>query len=140
MKRKTTVAVTIAGLLGLAGMVYAANHVFFSPVQDPIFHAGPIGIAAAPTDLIASEYCGNNALLTNIDRVDCTGGFGPIAQIPTPNGGGCFELYLAIAPLVSASATPAPFTPRDVFITSGPNIYQLRPPNPPTLFATIPDG
>jgi hypothetical protein len=42
--------------------------------------------------------------------------------------------------LASASATPAPFTPRDLFITSGPKIYQLRPPNPPTLFATIPDG
>jgi hypothetical protein len=97
-------------------------------------------VAAGPADLIASEYCGSNTLLTNIDTVTCQGGFSVMAQIQTPNGGGCYELYLAIAPLASASATPAPFTPRDIFITSGPKIYQLRPPNPPTLFTTIPDG
>ena len=126
--------------MGLAGVLYAANHSFFSPVHDPRVGAGPIGVAAAPADLIASEYCGSNTLLTNIDTVTCQGGFSVMGQITTPNGGGCYELYLAIAPLASASATPAPFTPRDVFITSGPKIYQLRPPNPITLFATIPDG
>jgi hypothetical protein len=139
MKRRITIALTIAGLLGLAGMLYAANHVFFSPIQDPTFHVGPIGVAAAPADLIATDYCSGTGF-TNIDKIDCMGNFSPIAQVLTPNGGGCFELYVAIAPSVSASATPAPFTPRDYFITSGPNIYQLRPPSPPTLFATIPDG
>ena len=44
---------------------------------------------------------------------------------------------MAIAPSQAANAG---FSPRDYFITSGPNIYQLRLPNPPTLFATIPDG
>ena len=44
---------------------------------------------------------------------------------------------MAIAPTQSANAG---FSPRDYFITSGPNIYQLRLPNSPTLFATIPDG
>src|ERR1043166_609971 len=132
MKRRTTVTLTIAGLLGLAGVLYAANHSFFSPVQDPTFHAGPIGVAAAPTDLIATEYCSSLSAFTNIDRVDCQGNFSPIAQIQTPNGGGCFELYVAIAPFTSANAG---FTPRDIFIASGPNIYQLRPPNTPTLFA-----
>src|ERR1051325_7141333 len=165
MKRKTTISLTIASLLGLAGVLYAANHsffngaqnptsgagpvgvggaapaathVFFSNVHDPYpgLGAGPIGVAAAPADLIATEYCTATAF-TNIDKIDCFGGFAPIAQIPTPNGGGCQELYMTIAPNMSANAG---FTPRDYFITAGPNIYQLRLPNPPTLFAVIPDS
>src|ERR1700746_3006536 len=90
MKRTTTIALTIAGLVGLAGMLYAANHQLFRGVQDPTLHAGPtgappapapnqpaswasffsgvhnpdpspnqagpIGVAAAPADLIATEY------------------------------------------------------------------------------------
>ena len=167
MKRKTTITLTIAGLLGLAGVLYAANqtffnnnaqaaspyagpvaggsaapfatHVFFSGVHNPDpspNQAGPIGVAAAPADLIATEYCGFTGM-TNVDKVDCTGGFATIAMIPTPNGGGCEELYMTIAPSQSANAG---FTPRDYFITAGPNIYQLRLPNPPTLFAVIPDS
>src|ERR1044071_9076188 len=138
MKRKTTITLTIAGLLGLAGVLYSANHFFFSNVKDPYpgLGAGPIGVAAAPADLIATEYCTGTGF-TNVDKIDCFGGFAPIAQIQTPNGGGCQELYMAIAPTESANAG---FSPRDYFITSGPNIYQLRLPNPPTLFASIPDG
>jgi hypothetical protein len=44
---------------------------------------------------------------------------------------------MTIAPSQSANAG---FAPRDYFITDGPNIYQLRLPNPPTLFVTIPDS
>lgn len=40
--KKKTITLTIAALLGLAGVLYAANHSFFSGVQDPTFHAGPI--------------------------------------------------------------------------------------------------
>ncbi len=93
-------------------------------------------MAAAPADLIATEYCSFTGF-TNIDKVDCFGGFAPIAQIPTPGGGGCQELYLTIAPTQAANAG---FTPRDYFVTSGPNIWQIRLPNPPTLFAVIPDA
>jgi cell division septation protein DedD len=93
-------------------------------------------VAAAPADLIATEYCSFTGF-TNIDKVACDGSFSTIAQIPTPNGGGCEELYLAIAPSQAANAG---FSPRDYFITAGPNIWQLRPPNPPTLFAVIPDS
>jgi hypothetical protein len=166
MKRKTTITLTIAGLVGLAGMLYATNHDFFGGGQEPALHsagptvepaapaathfffsgvhnpdpspnqAGPIGVAAAPADLIASEYCDFSGF-TIIDKVDCTGGFAPIALIPTPGGGGCEELYMTIAPNQS---TNAGFTPRDYFITDGAKIYQLRLPNSPTLFAIIPDA
>src|ERR1051326_3710322 len=119
MKRKATIVLTITSLLGLAGIIYASAN-FFSPVRDPYpnLGAGPIGVAAAPADLIASEYCTATSF-TNIDKIDCFGGFAPIAQIQTPNGGGCQELYMAIAPTESANAG---FSPRDYFITSGPNI------------------
>ncbi len=132
MKRKTTITLTIAGLLGLAGVLYAANHSFFNNVQDSTSHAGPVagggaapsathfffsgvhnpdpspnqagpvGVAAAPADLIASEYCDFTGF-TIIDKVDCAGGFAPIALIPTPGGGGCEELYMTIAPNQSAN-------------------------------------
>ena len=91
MKRKTTITLTIAALLGLTGVLYAASHSFFSPVQDPTYGAGPVGVSAAPADLIATEYC-TNTTLTNIDKVTCQGGFSVLAQIPNPFGGGCAEL------------------------------------------------
>ena len=86
MKRKTTIILTVAALVGLAGMLYAANQVFFGGSQNPTLtggptggpaspatgthfffsnvhnpdpspnQAGPIGVAAAPADLIATEY------------------------------------------------------------------------------------
>src|SRR5215470_15099280 len=139
MKKRATIALTIVALLGLAGVLYAANLTFFSGVHNPDpppNRAGPIGVAAAPAELIATEYCSFTGM-TNVDKVDCMGNFATIAQIPTPHGGGCQEMYMAIAPSQSANAG---FTPRDYFITAGPNIYQLRLPGSPTLFAVIPDG
>src|SRR6202035_2834149 len=127
MKRKTTITLTIAGLLGLAGMLYAANHdffgggqggptkappspaapnqlaSFFSGVHNPApfpNQAGPLGVAAAPADLIATEYCafGNpDPTFTNVDKVACDGSFATIGQIVTPNGGGGQELYMTIS-------------------------------------------
>ena len=155
MKRTTTITLTIAGLIGLAGMLYAADHNFFRGVPDRTLHAGltgappapapnqpaslasffsgvhnpdpspnqagPIGVAAAPADLIATEYCGFTGF-TNVDKVACDGSFSTIAQIVTPNGGGCQELYMSIASSVAAGAVPVPFAARDYFITAGPNI------------------
>jgi hypothetical protein len=115
------------------------THFFFSAVHNPDpspNQAGPLGVAAAPADLIATEYCSFTGF-TNVDKVDCFGGFATIGTVMTPGGGGCQELYMTIAPTQSANVG---FSPRDYFITSGPNIYQLRLPNPPTLFATIPDA
>src|SRR5438552_6313937 len=166
MKRTTTFTLAIAGLLGLAGVLYAANqsffggaqnptsnatsagggaapaatHVFFSAVHNPApspNQAGPIGVAAAPADLIATEYCSFPGGSTRIDKISCQGDFTTIALIPTPNGGGCEELYMTIAPSQAANAG---FTPRDYFVTSGPHIWQIRLPDPPTLFAVIPDA
>src|SRR5712691_8256372 len=107
MKRKTTITLTIAALLGLAGIFYAANprpfvtvsaptsdrqiapalpaatptatfatHSFFSGVHNPDpppNQAGPLGVAAAPVDLIATEYCSFTGF-TNVDKIDCFGG------------------------------------------------------------------
>src|ERR1051325_7257749 len=124
MKRKTTIALTIAGSLGLVGTLYGTgNLTFFSNVHNPDpppNQAGPIGVAAAPADLIATEYCSFTGM-TNVGTGDCAGGFATIGTVMTPGGGGCQELYMTIAPTQSANVG---FSPRDYFITSGPNIYR----------------
>ena len=134
MKRKTTITLTIAALLGLAGVLYGGA-TFFSPDRDPQGQTGPIGVAASQTGLFATDYCTATGVpLRNINSIDCQGNATLLAQIPTTPG--CEEMYMAIAPLQSLAAG---FVPRDIFITHGPMIYQLRPPAPITLFATIPD-
>ena len=62
MKRTTTITLTIAGLLGLAGMLYAADHTFFRGAQDPALHAGPTGAPPAPAapNQLASFFRGVN--------------------------------------------------------------------------------
>src|SRR5215472_18473133 len=120
MKNIIKIHLLIVAFLAAAGVLYAANLTFFSGVHNiepPPNQAGPIGVAAAPADLIATEYCSFTGF-TNVYGIDCAGNFASIALIPTPHGGGCQELYMAIAPNVSANAG---FTPRDYFITSGPN-------------------
>jgi hypothetical protein len=51
----TKIALSIAGLLSLAGIIYAANPTPFATVNSPI------GVAASTTDLIVTEYCGHYA-------------------------------------------------------------------------------
>ncbi len=46
------IALSIAALLSLAAILYAANP--FATVN------APIGVAASGTDLIVTEYCGHN--------------------------------------------------------------------------------
>ena len=126
MKRKTTITLTIAGLLGLAGVLYGAGtYSFFSLDIDPNGISGPIGVAASKTDVIATEYCSQN-----IDTIDHLGNVSVLAMIPAPVPPSCGEKYLTIAPLESASATPVPFTPRDIFVTNGILIYKVTPPTP----------
>jgi hypothetical protein len=48
------IALSIAGLLSLAAILYAANPTPFATVN------APIGVAASGTDLIVTEYCGHN--------------------------------------------------------------------------------
>ena len=61
MKRKTTITLTIAGLLGLAGVLYGAGtYSFFSLDIDPNGISGPIGVAASTTDLYSTDYCAHD--------------------------------------------------------------------------------
>ena len=144
MKRKTTITLTIAGLLGLAGVLYGAT--FFSPVVGP-FGQGPVGVAASRTELFATDFCIGllNPDHRNIQTVNCDGTFSVLTSIPSFVGSTCEEMYMAIAPSQSANAVP-PFTPRDVFITNGLLIYRFTPPNPPNpltaadIFAVIPSA
>ena len=124
MKRTTTITLTIAGLLAMAGIFYAANPGPFASLP------APIGVAAAGTDLIATEYCSQN-----LDKIDCLGNVSVLATIPGPVGP-CLEKYVAIAPAQSANAVP-PWSPRDFFVTQGTAVYKVTGSSA-TLFATIP--
>ncbi|PYJ53031.1 MAG: hypothetical protein DME82_15030 [Verrucomicrobia bacterium] len=73
-------------------------------------------MAAAPSQLIVSEYCSQN-----LDTIDCLGNVSLLATIPGPVGP-CGEKYMTIAPSQSALAG---FTPRDVFVTQGTAVYKV---------------
>src|SRR6476646_1650469 len=137
MKRKTTISLTIAGLLTMAGILYAATPIFFV-FDGPIGVQGPLGVAAAPSDMFISDYCNQPDLppRVNIRMLNCDGTTSVYATIPSDFQNNCYEKYMAIAPLSSASATPAPFTPRDLFVTDGNKIWKVTPGNA-TLFANI---
>src|SRR6266513_1184120 len=121
---RTKITITIAGLLALTGIFYAANPTQFSSLP-PI-----VGVAVTKTDLIVSDYCSQN-----IDTIDCLGNLSLLATIPGPVGP-CLEKYLTIAPSQSASAG---FTPRDIFVTQGTEVYKISgSTNTVTPFATIP--
>jgi hypothetical protein len=130
MKRKTTISLTIAALLSLSGMVYAATHTFFSFIVGSQ-SAGPISVAASIDSLFATQFCDPELL-----SISCTGIPTPITTIPGFPSGQCLERYMAVSPAVSANAG---FAPRDVYITQGNQIFQFRPPAGPILpFTTIP--
>src|SRR5437867_3208267 len=133
MKRKTTISLTIAALLSLSGMVYAATaatHVFFSFIVGT-FSAGPIGVAAQPDGLFATQFCDPELL-----SINCVGIPTPITTIPGFPSGQCLERYMSVAPLVSANAG---FTPRDIFITQGNEIFKFTPPVGPLVpFTSLP--
>jgi len=126
------ITLTIAGLLALAGVLNADPALFVNvPVVFDPGQNGPIGVAATKTDLIVTEYC-----TQNVDTIDCMGNVTVLTTIPTGPVGPCSEKYVAIAPAQSASATPAPFTPRDIFVTQGDEVYKVSQAGA-TLFATI---
>ncbi len=131
MRRRTTISLTIAALLSLSGMVYAANHVLFSFIVGT-FNAGPIGVAGSPDALFATQFCDPQLL-----SIDCVTGLpSPVTTIPGFPSGQCLERYMTVAPLVSANAG---FTPRDVFITQGNEIFKFTPPAGPLVsFTTLP--
>src|SRR6266853_3617002 len=130
MKRKTTISLTIAALLSLSGMVYAANHVLFSFIVGT-FSAGPIGVAGSPDTLLATQFCDPELL-----SIDCLGIPTPLTTIPGFPSGQCLERYMSVAPAVSVNAG---FNPRDVYITQGNQIFKFTPPAGPLVsFTTLP--
>src|SRR5436190_12367567 len=116
---RTKIHLTIVGLLALTGIIYAATPVTFSTFQ------GLTGLAASKTELFATGFVSGN---TDVYTLDC-GGIPTVYQA-APGG----EKYIAIAPAQSAAAG---FTPRDVFVTLGPNIVKATPPGPFTFFTSI---
>src|SRR6476646_1522357 len=137
MKRKTTISLTIAGLLTMAGMLYAATAIPFA-FDGPFGVQGPLGVAAAPADMFISDYCNQPDLPPRviIRKVNCDGTTSEYAAIPSDFQNNCYEKYMAIAPLSSASATPAPLTPRDLLVTEATKRWKVTPGNA-TLFANI---
>ena len=158
---RTKITLTIVGLLAVTGIFYAANPSPFAAVntpQSPLPHPpnqpaanatpfatvldpsgnGPVGVAASKTDLLVTEWCSGNLGSANVDTIDCFGNVSVLATIPGPPST-CLEKYMAIAPM---QAVNAGFTQRDVFVTQGGQIWQIRPPNPVPInnapFAVIP--
>src|SRR6266478_2164760 len=130
MRRRTTISLTIAALLSLSGMVYAANHVLFSFIVGT-FSAGPIGVAGSPDTLLATQFCDPQLL-----SIDCLGIPTPLTTIPGFPSGQCLERYMAVAPAVSVNAG---FAPRDIFITQGNQIFKFTPPLGPLMpFTSLP--
>src|SRR2546430_15476791 len=106
---RTKIALTIAGLLSLAVILYAANPSPFTTVNTPI------GVAASGTDLIVTEYCGHN-----VDTIDCQGNVMHLATLP--GIGDCREEYVIIA---RAQSVKAGFTPGDIFVTQARGVYNV---------------
>ena len=127
MKRKTTITLTIAGFLAIAGIFYAAPNNPYTPntyiAPDP-FSAVPLGlgVAAAPDLLLVSSYCNQN-----LYTVACDGTFSVLTQIPLspPILQDCKEKYEAIVPLKSANLASPPWTARDIFITQGADVFRF---------------
>src|SRR2546423_7394423 len=120
---RTKITLTIAGLLALTGIFYAANPTTFSTGVT-----NSVGIAAAPGTFVVTEYS-----TQNINKLDCFGTLSFLAAIPNPPMGGA-EKYVAFAPTMSANAG---FTVRDLFVTQGTEVYKVAGGSG-TLFATIP--
>src|SRR5436190_23227586 len=107
---RTKIYLTIVGLLALAGVLYAANPAPFA-AGIPF----PTGVAASPDLLLVSEFCSEN-----IDTVACDGTHTLFATLP--GFGSCREKYMTFAPSQSAAAG---FTPRDIFVTEGPQVFKI---------------
>ena len=129
IKPRTKIYLTIVGLLALTGVFYAANPSQRATVPKsvaspdvPTAHPtpfamleGPNGVAAIPGAVYATQQCSQNLSL-----IDCNGIATTVATIP---GSGCpVERYMAVAPIQSAAAG---FTPRDIFITQGADIFKF---------------
>ena len=110
---RTKITLTIIGSLALAGIFYAANPSPFATAPRPI------GVAAAPTRLIVSEFCSQN-----LETIDCLGNVSALATIPGPPDQ-CLERYMAMAPSQTPFALPVAWNPADIFVTQGTAVYKV---------------
>ena len=130
---RTKIYLTIVAVLALTGVFYAANPsqratvqksvaapgAPDAPMSNPTVFAtleGPNGVAAIPGLVLATQQ-----LSQNLSAIDCNGTVTTVATIPGAVGTPV-EKYLAVAPIQSANAG---FTPRDVFITQGTDIFKF---------------
>ena len=123
MKTKIRISLITVVLLATAGLFYAAVGVPFAVEPQPI------AVAAAPNQLVVSEFCSGN-----LTKVSDTAVVSPFATIPGPNVG-CIERYLAISPALGT------WNPGDVYVTQVNEVYKFAPNGtliPPAPFATIP--
>jgi len=127
MSLRTKITLPIVGLLALTGVFYAANPTPFVTSGHGITQ--PIGMAADPGHLYVSQYLDGQIMM-----VDCQGNGSLFGTLP-PGNNFLIEKYLALAPAQSAAAL---FTPGDLFVTRGEQIYVAHPPNGTfTLFADL---
>jgi len=125
---RTKIYLTVVGLLALTGVLYASNPSVFVMPGSGVDQ--PIGLAADPNHLFASQYNDNQ-----IKMVDCNGIGSLFGTLPAPIPPQLTEKYMAIAPVESAAAG---FTPGDLFITLSQAVFRARPSvsGTFTLFAT----
>ena len=127
---RTKIYLTIVGLLALTGVFYAANPSQLATVPKSVAARLPWPIQLP---LPCSQgrrrgrcpgYCARDPIQRNqnLSRIDCDGNVTSVATIPGPVRLLRVEKYMAIAPIQS---TAAGFTPRDVFITQGDDIYKF---------------
>src|SRR5437879_12010364 len=111
MKRRATITLTIAGLLAMTGIFYAATAIPFA-FDGPVGVQGPLGVAAAPADLFIRDYCAQPDLpaRTNIRKVNCDGTPSVYAKIAPDLPIDYLATYMALAPLSHDAATSGPFT------------------------------
>src|SRR4030095_13728291 len=134
---RTKIYLTIGGLTAMAGIIYATNPTPFStgfPLY-PGFPSNffPTGAALSRDLMLTSTYCDEN-----IVSIGCNGAASVVAVLP--GFGSCREKYMALAPNQSANAG---FTPRDLFVTEGPDIFKINisgGTNAVTLFTTLQGG
>ena len=89
---------------------------------NPLFRVPfAVGVAAAPSELLVSSYCDQH-----LYSVACDGTFSVLTTIPTQSlvSGLQREIRGSRSIAVREFAVP-PFTPRDIFITQGADIFKF---------------
>jgi len=113
---RTKIYLTIAGLLALTGILYAANPTVFVSPGHGVFQ--PISPAVTQAQFFVSQYEDGN-----IQMVDCNGNGSFFGALPDQSP--MIEKYMAIAPAESAAAG---FTPGDLFVTLQQTVQKATPP------------